>query len=211
MLHQPDGLAFGGPRRHPAMDTERLGELGTDRVHRVERGQCVLEDDRQFGSGDLAALAFARRRQVGVPEHHRAVGDIRDRVQEPDQGLGGHGLATSGLAQQGQRLAAAGDKRDVVDGPHHPGGGAQVDGQVGDVQGDPLVGGGRAGIGDGWCAHATAFREENRRRRARGTVRRQRWPGSVAIRAHAARIVADTVVTTMARPGKNDSHHAVCK
>ena len=50
-----------------------------------------------------------------------------------------------------------------------------------------------------------------RDRRFCGTVSRHRWPGSVAMRAQAARMVADTVVMTMARPGKNDSHHAVCR
>ena len=50
-----------------------------------------------------------------------------------------------------------------------------------------------------------------RDRRFCGTVRRHRCPGSVAMRAQAARMVADTVVMTMARPGKNDSHHAVCR
>ena len=50
-----------------------------------------------------------------------------------------------------------------------------------------------------------------RDRRFCGTVRRHRWPGSVAMRAQAARMVADTVVMTMATPGKNDSHQAVCR
>ena len=49
----------------------------------------------------------------------------------------------------------------------------------------------------------------NRRPRRRRPCR-QRCPGSVASRAQAARTVADTVVTTMARPGKTAIHHELC-
>ena len=39
------------------VDPERLGQLGAHRVERVQRGQRVLEDDRQFGAREFAALA----------------------------------------------------------------------------------------------------------------------------------------------------------
>ena len=37
------------------------------------------------------------------------------------------------------------------------------------------------------------------------------WAGSVAIRSQAARTLAAMVVTTIATPGKIESHHAVCR
>ena len=192
------------------MDAERFGELGPDRVHRVEGGQRVLEHDREFGAGHLAPLRRGSGDEVDGVEDDRSVRDRGDRVEQPDERLCGHRLATSGFAEQGQGFAAAGPERDVIDGPYGAGGGPQIDGQVDDVECDPIVG---AGVGpvEGRSTHRSAFREEKNRLRALGVVSRHRWPGSVAMRAHAASIVADTVVMTIARPGKNDSHHAVCR
>ena len=137
--------------------------------------------------------------------------DVGDRLQQPDERGGRHRLAAAGFAEQGEGFAAAGLEAHVVDGAHGAGDGADVDGQAVDLAapGRRRAFGGRVFCDSG---HERAFVVLVKRdRRFCGTVRRHRCPGSVAMRAQAARMVADTVVMTMARPGKNDSHHAVCR
>ena len=62
--HQFDGLALGFLGLHALVDPERLGELGTDGVERVERGERVLEHDRQLGARQLAPLLAVGGEQV---------------------------------------------------------------------------------------------------------------------------------------------------
>ena len=96
------------------MDPERLGQLGSHGVERVERGERVLEDDREFGARDLASLPAVGAEQVDVPVEpvsRRAADDIGDRFEQADEGGRRHRLAAAGFAEQRQCFAAAGLRR----------------------------------------------------------------------------------------------------
>ena len=160
----------------------------------------------------LASLLAVGAEQVDVGRVvRRPADDVGDRLEQADERRRGHRLAAAGFAEQGQCFAAAGREGHVVDGADGAGDGADVDGQAVDLEyrvGVEVLGG-RVFCDSG---HERAFVVLVKRdRRFCGTVSRHRCPGSVAMRAQAARMVAETVVMTMATPGKNDSHQAVCR
>ncbi|EMY33450.1 cation transport ATPase [Arthrobacter crystallopoietes BAB-32] len=124
--HQLHGLRLRLLRREAVVDPVGLAQLGADRVDRVEGGQRVLEDDAQFRARELAPLLGSQLRQVGPVEEDLSAVHVRDRVQQPGHGLGRHGFAAAGLAQQRQRLAGARLEADIVHRPDGPARCAQV-------------------------------------------------------------------------------------
>ena len=197
------------------MNSKRLAKLGAHGVDRVERGKGILEDDAEFRAGEFEPLLRAEGSQVGTAQHNGAPRDVGDRVEQPGDGLGRHRLATAGLAEQCQGTAGASLETDIVDGPQHSLGSADVDVEPGHGENNLVLGelvarrGRSRGRGVG-SHYRTSFARMRMIIRLRGSVRRQRWAGSVAMRSHAASTLAATVVTTMASPGKKDSHHAIC-
>ena len=132
--HQLDGLALGLLGAHAVVDPERFGQLGSHGVERVERGQRVLEDDREFGACDLAALPAVGAEQVDAAERGGALDDVGDGLEQADERGGGHRLAAAGFAEQGEGFAAAGLEADLVDGAHGAGDGADLDAHAVDVE-----------------------------------------------------------------------------
>ena len=196
---------------HVVVNPERFSQLGSHGVQRVQRRKRVLEHDREFGAGHLTSLLAADTEKIDVLELRGACDDVGDGFEQADERSGRHRLAAAGFAEQGEGFAAARGEGHVVDGADGARDGANVDGEAVDLE--YRVGVERVG-GRVFCdsGHDRAFVVLAKRdRRFCGTVRRHRCPGSVAMRAQAARMVADTVVMTIATPGKNDSHQAVCR
>lgn len=57
-VHHLDGGQSGCPTRHSTVDAVQLANLIADRVHRIERGQRVLEHHADFAADDALALLF---------------------------------------------------------------------------------------------------------------------------------------------------------
>ena len=84
---------------------EHLRYLPPHREHRVQRGECVLEDHRDPVAPDLAALLLLHLEQVLAPEEDLTAGhEPRRRVDDPHDRLGAHGLPGARLADDGEGL-----------------------------------------------------------------------------------------------------------
>src|SRR3546814_19770952 len=92
------------------MQAEHLGDLLANRVHRVERGHRLLEDDADLLAPDLPHLLRAERHQVAAVPEDLPLDDPARRHGDPlEHGHRGHGLAAAGLHPYPDALA-------VVDG-----------------------------------------------------------------------------------------------
>src|SRR3546814_4497285 len=60
-----------------AVGQHRLGHLGVDAEHRVQRHHRVLEDHGDLGAAQLAPLALRQWHQVAALEQNLAAGDAR--------------------------------------------------------------------------------------------------------------------------------------
>jgi hypothetical protein len=113
------------------VDAEHLTELVADGEDRVQRAERVLEDHGDPAAADLAALLGGHLEHVLAAEEDLALGDLRRRhVEDAHDGLGGHRLAGTGLAEHGERLARAHVVVDAVDGLGHAVPGVELDVQV---------------------------------------------------------------------------------
>ena len=131
------------PAGQAAVHLETLGDLPADRLHRVQRGQRVLEHHGDPVADDPPAAAGFHRDQV-VAAVAGGTGDdpARRHLQDAGQGLHRHALAGAGLAEDGEGLAGPYPPRDTVDGAQPPVPGVEVHRQVLDLQ-QHLAGGQR--------------------------------------------------------------------
>lgn len=94
-----------------------LTDLPADTEDRIQGSQCVLEDHRDPRSSHLASIRLRQVEKAGAPEADDAVGDeARRRIDDPHNCLGTHGLAGTGLPDDGQRLAPVEGVGHSVDG-----------------------------------------------------------------------------------------------
>ena len=63
-LEQLGRATLGVTPVEPEMPTHVLGQLATDREHRVERRERILEDHRELPAGHLAQLPARQPQQV---------------------------------------------------------------------------------------------------------------------------------------------------
>ena|SRR5438309_265493 len=95
------------------VDVQGLADDLAHRLARVQRGEGVLEDDRQLP-------AHAAQRGARQPEQGLALEDdlALARLDEPQDRAAKGGLAAAGLADQPQRLALPDREVDAVYRPH---------------------------------------------------------------------------------------------
>ena len=161
-LHETQQLdrALAGRRRseRAVVRAQRLGDLESDRVDRVQRRHRLLEDHRDVTAAERADRRGIRTAQLAVEELHRT-GDARVLGQQAEQGHRARALARAGLADDREDLAAA---NGVV---HVDGGGVEltldpeVDVQTLDLEdrlGEGLVRRAAAGGGIRGVSHACA-------------------------------------------------------
>ena len=107
---QPDQLEqLTDARRHLAapvlrVQADRLADLIADTLHRVERVERALEDDREVGPAHGAQAPRLHLQHVLAVEQHLA-GHLRALRQQPQQRRRHRGLAAARLARQPERLA----------------------------------------------------------------------------------------------------------
>ena len=117
-----------GPR---AVRADRLDDLPADRLHRIQRGDRILEDHRDAAVAQLAHAGLARLHQVLAFETDAAASEAHAGLgQDAHQRQRRQRLAAAGLADDRQRAARRQAKAHVVDQAHRHGAGAGFDDQV---------------------------------------------------------------------------------
>ena len=103
------------------MQAHRLGNLISDPHHGIERGHRLLEDHGDAISANFPHFVFVEIEKVGAFEHNGAADNPARRIgHEAHDRKRGHALAASGLADDGQGLAATNIERNVIDSPEQP-------------------------------------------------------------------------------------------
>jgi hypothetical protein len=97
------------------MEAQRLGDMGADRHHRIERRHRLLEDHGDAIAADRRHLALAERSEVATVEPDRPARHPARFLQEPHDGQCRHALAAAALAHQGHGLMRIDREADAVD------------------------------------------------------------------------------------------------
>ena len=160
---------LGGPRAHPLVLAQLLGDLPADPVDRRQRGHRILEDHRDLLAPDGPHLTLRELHQIAAAVKNLT---FDDRVRIADQAHHAQhrdGLPGSRLAHDAEDLALPEREREAVDRAHDAFLGAKRDAQVADFQ-EGL----RHGAPAGRETHTSGRRPRSRRRRR--TRHRSRFP-----------------------------------
>ena len=109
LVEQRAGLRARLQRAQALVQDQRFSDLVANREHRVQRCHRLLKNHgnliaANFSQGVLAGLCQVQHAAAGRLEHDLARHDFSARiVGQPHDGLRGHGLARTGLANDGQR------------------------------------------------------------------------------------------------------------
>ena len=141
------GLGFGQRQ----VGANGLDQMPAHRIDRVEAGQRVLED-RAYAPPAYAPHGFAAQAVYAFAvELHRAAGDAPGRIDQPDHGRAGHGLARARLADHAQDLAGGNLEVHVAEHLHRAAVGVEGHAQIAHAQH-------RNGRGVGWAHCSLGFR-----------------------------------------------------
>ena len=173
------------------VDAGHLADLLADCVHRVERGEGVLEDHGDLLAPHVATLVLGQREQVTALPQDLALGDIERRLQ-PEDRHSSHRLARARLAHDREHLARADVERHAIDRLHTPVVGVEAGPQVTQRQQDLLARRHRSPrrcvdhVGHRSTSAWGRGRHAGRRPRTRTPARSGRWPpqGRTAGAAH---------------------------
>src|SRR5882757_609941 len=122
-------------RRPAVVDEDRLGDLLADPHHRVQRGHRILEDHPDLFTTYLVQVPFRGVEEVGALEGHRSADDPARRLgDQPEHRHHGDALAGAGFADHAEDLALIHGEADAVDRAHRAVHGAELHGQVLDLQ-----------------------------------------------------------------------------
>ncbi len=99
-----DGMVARLGQRQAAMQLEHLRHLVQHRLHRVERGHRLLEDEADFRAAQAAQPGLRCGGEVLALEQDAPLAR-RSLRQQPGNGKRGERFAGAGLTHQGQRLA----------------------------------------------------------------------------------------------------------
>ena len=113
---------------------ERLGELGSDPHHRVQRRHRVLEDEADLAAADVAEAARRHGEEVLSVEGDAARRDPDLVREEADDAEHGQALAAAALADDAERLAAVDMEVDAVDHGRRAAPGGDLDRESADVE-----------------------------------------------------------------------------
>ena len=113
---------------------QRLHQLVADGVDRVKAGHRVLEDHGDILAPDVAHLLLVVGEQVLPVERDAAAHDFAGFLQQPDDGIGFHGLARTGLAHDAHDFVISQIVADAVYGLDFARGGEEGDLQVLDLE-----------------------------------------------------------------------------
>jgi hypothetical protein len=128
-----DDTLLGLLLRDALVDADRLDELVSHAIHRVQTGERVLEDHGDLLAANCAHFLARSSEQVASLEEDLA-GDQRPLgVVEAEDRKIGDALARPGLADDAERLAAAHRERELVNRMHDSVGRRELDGEVLDL------------------------------------------------------------------------------
>ena len=97
------------------MRPHRLGHLGADAQHRVQRRRHLLEHEPDARSANVTHVALGELEKLLALEPDPAADDLSGH-DEPDDRESGGALPTTGFADERVRLAAPQGERQTVDG-----------------------------------------------------------------------------------------------
>ena len=170
------------------MEAEHFLDLPADTHDWIERRHRLLEDHADAPAADLAVLRWRQADEIGIVEEDRPAHPKRLRDEAHD-GMRGERLSRSGLADDAEDAAGLDGEVDAVDGAGAVAAERQLDGQAGDGDERAVV-------------------------RARDHVANLSHPlrsgFSESFSPSPTRLMASTV-STIASPGKTDSHQACRK
>lgn len=167
-----------------------LLDLASDRVDGIEIGERILEDHRNPAAVDASAGFRIQTREFDAIEVAGACDDIgRWAVEEVHHRARADALSRAAFTENDEGLAAINVEGDVVDRPYWLFIREEIDRQALDLEN-----------GIGCVLHRAAFRN---------VCRRQRCCGSATVRAQFERMLSESVVNMMARPGQKAIHQAV--
>src|SRR5690606_9239756 len=109
--------------------------LVADLEHGVQRGQRILEDDRDRLAADLAQFGKAERRQLLTAQHDAAAGNAEAWAKEAQHGQHGQALARAGLSDNPENLVLIDVEGDVAHEVDYPAiSRLGIDGQIANAQ-----------------------------------------------------------------------------
>ncbi len=181
----------------PHMEFDHFGDLGADCHQRIEGCHRVLEDHGDLPAPDPACCTgdIDPGERLSLPENF-AARDTARHVDKPHHCLRRHALARAGLADNAERFARRDREGYPAQGLYGAGARIETDMQIVDFEQ-------RHG-------HAPTLRRARRRFAVSARAKRfSRSSGSVVTLSQLAKRLMDSTVTTIARPGKVTSHHAM--
>ena len=116
------------------VERDGLDELVPDGVGGVQRGHRVLEDDRDLVAAHIAHDLLARTHELLPVELDGTGDDLTCGGEDLHDGVGGDGLAGTGLAHDAEDLAPIEEEGDAVDGLDLAGVGEERRMEVGDFE-----------------------------------------------------------------------------
>jgi hypothetical protein len=132
-LQQRNRAQAGLLGTHGQVRLNRLDQLPTHRVQRIERGQRVLKNRADPAAPDMAQLRLIQVVNALPFQQHLAAADAPWRLQQTDDGRAGQGLASAGLTHNAQNLARRNIKRNIVQGSQRSASTRKLDDQVLDL------------------------------------------------------------------------------
>ena len=124
----PGRLVMG----HALVQLQAFGQLPADLVHRVERGQRVLEDHGDVTPAHLPHGALIEGEKVNAGEQDFAADHPAVRRRQLQDRVAGHGFAAAALADEAEGLALIDVQIDAVDGGDQAFFGLELDLEVAD-------------------------------------------------------------------------------
>ena len=109
-------------------------DLTANLADRIQRRAWVLKDHRHLAPAQVAHLLFAGGAHVDPSETHRAFDDASGTVKDTHDRIGGDRFSRAGLTDDTNRLALADTHVDVLHRAHHAAPGAELDGEVRDIE-----------------------------------------------------------------------------
>src|SRR6185312_11611578 len=106
MVEELDRAVPRGVLARVAVRRERLGDLGTDAIHRVETGEGILKDHRDLLAAHLAEVIRRQREKVTALELDLAGDDRARPVEQAHDREIRDALPRARLTDDAQRLAA---------------------------------------------------------------------------------------------------------
>ena len=111
-----DGSLLGGFAFQALVMLDALLDLLADLLQRVQAGHRVLHDHGDLFTADAKPVLFGELGHIAAFVQDGAAGDGTVGIQHTHKGLGEHGLAGAGLADDGEGLAFIQVQRALADG-----------------------------------------------------------------------------------------------